>query len=413
MKNLNVLIVSLLCLFLTSEIFAQDYKVIINRSKNLRAINQEKGTLDCTEFKKGWFSAQWKFVPVSGSSTYFHIESRQKRGQFIHVENGKPSCSKLGKPGWWSAQWKLVPIQGTQFYHIVNRARGGKNYLHIEGGSLSCGPLGKPGWWSAQWQMVLPSKINQEAGSGPREIQEVVDENGAVIMKYQFNEAGFEHETDCSIPDWLSDPVSLEFKEIFAPACHIHDYNYRAPWRMAGFDNYVGKGIADDKFYTDMIEICNKTSRNIIEEGVCKSAAVTWSTTMRNHPKSTESFDNGQKAAERLCDKSSISAGGLITVYSKAGYVTEVTVSYKKNEGGKSIKTGVFDLGDLGTQSEKITYNTSCEIPIPAGATNITLTVNGIWCGLNFTKDFKNPVKKCYEVSGTIDDTEWKEIGCR
>lgn len=411
MKSLNVLIVSLLCLFLTTEIFASDYRVIINRSKNLRAINQENGKLDCTEFKKGWWSAQWKLVPVEGSSKYFRIESRQKSGHFIHVENGKPTCSKLGKPGWWSAQWKIVPIGGNKYCKIENRARGGKNFLHIEDGSLSCGPLGKPGWYSAQWQILSPSKINQEADSGPREIQEVVDENGAVIMKYQFNEAGFKHTTECSNP--LTDPATLMYNKVFAPACHVHDYNYRAPWRMAGFPNYVGKKISDDKFYKDMLAVCDDVTNNIIAEAECKAAALTWSAFVRNHPEGKEAFDNGQKAAEDHCDKSSISAGGLITVYSDAGYVTEVTVSYKKNEGGNSIKVAGIDLGDVGTQSEKITYDTSCEIPIPAGATNIVLTVNGIWCGLNFTKEFKNPVKKCYKVWGTIADTEWKEIRCR
>lgn len=412
MRDLKVLFLSFFCLFLVSDVFAQDYKVILNRANNLSAINREKGTLDCTEFKKGWWSAQWRFVPVKGAPNFYHIESRQKAGQFIHVEKGTPVCSKLGAPGWWSAQWKLVPVTGTKYHKIVNRARGGKNHLQFKNGKLICGPLSNATSLSAQWDLKLPKDLANNHDAKVRAIQEVVDENGTVIMRYQFRDAGFKYTTECSIPDWLSDPISLSFADIFAPACHTHDYNYRAPWRMAGFSGYVGKDIADDKFYEDMVQICD-TRFSGAKELTCRSAALTWSTTMRNHSQSKTSFNNGQKEAAQNCDKSSIRSGGVITVYSDAGYVTEVSISYKKNAGGKSVKIGGIEVGDIGAHSEKITALTSCEMGIPAGATNITLEVNGIGCGLKFVKKFDQPTNKCYKVWGTIFDTEWKETQCK
>jgi len=230
----------------------------------------------------------------------------------------------------------------------------------------------------------------------------VYDEKGIGVLSYKYKDADYTFSAECSVPDWLKDPSTKKFKDIFYPACETHDRNYRAPWRTAGFAGYAGKEIADERFHEDMEDICDKRyASNFVEKGYCYTAAQTWFTAVNVTSQGKSAFDSGQTESTTIVDKNSISKGGFISVYSDAGYVTEVKVSYVVN--GKRIH-----------KSGKVTALDTEEIGIPLGATNIKLNVEGLGCGLSFSKSFAKPVAKCYKVWGTIFDTEWRELsGCK
>lgn len=233
----------------------------------------------------------------------------------------------------------------------------------------------------------------------------VKDKNNVPVLVYSFNDPTYSFETSCSVPGWI-DGVDItgsttKYRSVFAPACKEHDINYRAPWRIAGFSGYAGKEIADEIFKKDMETICDQQYNNFVSKQYCKTAASTWFTAVNTTAKARAAFDDGQKVASRVVKKSSVSKGGFISVKSEAGYVTEVKVSYALN-GKRKYKSG------------KVTAGFTKEFGIPIGAHSIKLNVEGIACGLSFSKSFSTPVTKCYKVWGTIFDTEWRELsGCK
>ena len=157
MKNSIHFLAIALFLLMASDTMAQNFSRIQNRWKPNQYLHVEHGKIEAGPLgKPGWWSAQWKLVPVSGTK-YVRIQNRWKPNQYLHIEHGKIEAGPLGKPDWWSAQWKLVPVSGTKYVRIQNRWKPNQ-YLHIEHGKIEAGPLGKPGWWSAQWSLVPVGK---------------------------------------------------------------------------------------------------------------------------------------------------------------------------------------------------------------------------------------------------------------
>jgi hypothetical protein len=233
----------------------------------------------------------------------------------------------------------------------------------------------------------------------------VKDKNGVPVLAYSYNNPSYSFETSCSVPDYV-DKIDITgsttmYRDLFAPACEQHDINYRAPWRIAGFSGYAGKEIADEIFKKDMEKLCEVKYNNFVSETYCKTAASTWFTAVNTTSQARKAFDEGQKKANEVVRKSSVSKGGFISVKSDAGYITKVKVNYVVN-GKRQYKSGTVSLGF------------TKEFGIPLGATSIKLNVEGVGCGLSFSKSFSYLVTKCYKVWGTIIDTEWRELkGCK
>lgn len=138
-----------------SSLQAQELYQLKNRWKTNEFINVEQLTPASTAIKPEWWSAQWIFEPVEGTS-YYKIKSRWKN-QYLHIERGPIELGDI-QTGWWSAQWSLEPVAGTSFYRIRNRWKSDVA-LHNQNGSLEAGKI-ELGWWSAQWERV---KVGSEA----------------------------------------------------------------------------------------------------------------------------------------------------------------------------------------------------------------------------------------------------------
>ena len=136
----------------------------------------------------------------------------------------------------------------------------------------------------------------------------IYSNNGQPLIQFKYKDKGIKYVTECSVPEWVKiiDFTSTTHKhlEIFAPACQVHDLNYRAPWRIAGFVKNEGKQYSDEKFHTDMIKICEDRHDNFMGEQYCKVVAAVWYTSVKNF--ANDAFDNGQMVAERDCEKSSV-----------------------------------------------------------------------------------------------------------
>jgi hypothetical protein len=95
--------------------------------------------------------------------------------------------------------------------------------------------------------------------------------------------------------------------------------------------------------------------------------------------------------------------GGSILVRCEGGYVARFTLSYKLNGHDFSKDSGNISLGVNKSES------------IPAGATDIHLKVEEMW-GFGwssiFTKDYTEPVTKCFKVYGTTLSPKYAEITC-
>jgi hypothetical protein len=95
--------------------------------------------------------------------------------------------------------------------------------------------------------------------------------------------------------------------------------------------------------------------------------------------------------------------GGSILVRCEGGYVAKFRVSYK------------FGGSDFSVDSGNISLGVSKSVTIPAGATNIRLKVEEMWgfgWSTIFTKDYAEPVTKCFKVYGTTLKPKYEEISC-
>jgi len=143
-----------------------------------------------------------------------------------------------------------------------------------------------------------------------RPLNTVYSADGVAVMQFKYKKAGQTYNTECSVPDLVNDiditTTTEKYLQHFAPACHQHDLNYRAPWRMAGFSGYSGKRIADEKFRKDMFKICDDINDNFVEKGYCEIVAGVWYEAVKNH--GDDAFDSGQNTASNDCDASSVKA---------------------------------------------------------------------------------------------------------
>ena len=146
--------------------------------------------------------------------------------------------------------------------------------------------------------------------SADNRIQTIYSHKGTPIMQFKYKNEGQSYCTDCSVPDWANmvdfTNTLKRHETIFAPACHQHDLNYRAPWRIAGYKGCEGKKISDNKFYQDMVQICLDTHDNVVEEIYCKSVALLWYNSVKYF--GDKSFEKGQDVAGEDCDLASISS---------------------------------------------------------------------------------------------------------
>jgi hypothetical protein len=102
----------------------------------------------------------------------------------------------------------------------------------------------------------------------------------------------------CSL-DFLNDPTSNAYKDIFRPACDAHDICYQAPWdRIASVDAAFNK--CNDNFWIDMSVICTRSNAPV----GCAIVASAWATAMNVDPgrgKFFQSFANDQIWKDKTC----------------------------------------------------------------------------------------------------------------
>jgi hypothetical protein len=94
---------------------------------------------------------------------------------------------------------------------------------------------------------------------------------------------------------------------------------------------------------------------------------------------------------------------GSILVRNSGGYVARFTITYKVKDKDFSKHSGNFTIGVNKSET------------IPVGATGINLKVEEMWgfgWSTIFTKDFSEPVTKCYEVYGTTLNPKHKSMDC-
>jgi hypothetical protein len=119
---------------------------IVNMARPDLRINIEKGPLSLDQIQDGAWSAQWKLVPVPGTS-YFWIQNLWKPDQRLQVETGQLSTAPI-HDGAWSAHWELKPTP-TGTYVIKNRWRTGQS-LFFDNGKLGFAALpdaAVTAWW--------------------------------------------------------------------------------------------------------------------------------------------------------------------------------------------------------------------------------------------------------------------------
>ena len=242
-----------------------------------------------------------------------------------------------------------------------------------------------------------PSAIT--IASATRPINTIYAADGTPVIQFKYKKAGQTYNTECSAPKWLKDPTSKRYREIFAPACHVHDLDYQAPWQMAGFAGYSGKKISDNKFLQEMNKICKQRYNNIAEETYCKTVAVAWYEAV-NH-KGHDAFDNGQETAQRDIEAASVKKGGAIKFYNGAAYVARYTLTYQINGQTKRFETGNISAGR------------SKSYGLPAGSTNIYVKGEGktglVWepWRTTFSQSYPTAISKCFKSKGTTLGQKW------
>ncbi len=95
---------------------------------------------------------------------------------------------------------------------------------------------------------------------------------------------------------------------------------------------------------------------------------------------------------------------GYLSVFNQSSFVTEVRCSFTYNSKEESA-------------SEKISAGYTSQFYVPAGATNVSLSVNSIATtkklGMNLAWATSPGSKQCYKCWGSIFDPSWGSIGCR
>ena len=191
---------------------------------------------------------------------------------YFHIEHGAFEMGNI-KPGWWSAQWKEE--KDSDFIRFQNRWKS-EIYLHVESGSLGAGEI-KPGWLSARWK-------NSHAA--------MKDSGLKLRARFQCKDPG---DDGCSNP--LEDSISDQFKQVFKPACEVHDRCYASPWRLSGKTGYQGQKVCDDEFEDNMKTICRTSGTEFQFD--CWVGKTAFYETVKDW--GHKPFDDGQSKADNDC----------------------------------------------------------------------------------------------------------------
>ncbi|WP_340678029.1 carbohydrate-binding protein [Paraglaciecola sp.] len=96
--------------WLFEPVAGTDFVRIGNKELSDHYLHIESGQLEATPLAQPtWWSAHWLLEAVDGDKGYFRIKNRWKPDQYIHIENGTLETGSV-EPGYWSAQWKLIPV---------------------------------------------------------------------------------------------------------------------------------------------------------------------------------------------------------------------------------------------------------------------------------------------------------------
>ena len=92
--------------------------------------------------------------PANALPGYTNLQNRWKSDRYIHIQHGQLESGgdPQPEPGWHSAQWKKIPVAGTSYFRLQNRWKP-EQHIHIENGQLESGLI-HLGWHSAQWVEV-------------------------------------------------------------------------------------------------------------------------------------------------------------------------------------------------------------------------------------------------------------------
>lgn len=120
----------------------------------------------------------------------------------------------------------------------------------------------------------------------------------------------------------------------------------------------------------------------------------------------TDSLNKGVKVMEikdAILAHMEAEQGGSILVRCEGGYVARFTLSYK------------YEGHDFSKHSGDITLGVAKSESLPAGSTEIHLKVEEYWgfgWSTIFTKDYREPITKCFKVYGTTLAPKYAEISC-
>lgn len=366
---------------------------------------------------------QFKFIGKGDG--YYAIETALKKDIYLSVHNSgitDQTNVKLNNP-----------VGQQQYFKIEKNEVGAIRFISKLGNDLFLGMndagnnlvLRKGDQGAHLLFKLIPTSINQSIPNNsitepvlapdniPLTTFRAIDKDGLAILEYQYKNKEDENNfsTECSLPDWLPKyditTTSKKYLDIFDPACHVHDRNYRAPWRLSGFEGYTGREIADEKFYADMVTICETRYKDDwTERQYCKTVAQSWYLGVHKSPQGKDAYDSGQRYAKTHYNESSIKTGGIIYVNSEGSYIGKMEVDYLLNNQRVRKKRTLEPM-------------TSDEISIPLGASDINVHVYGTVhaSDLDFRKKYPRPVKQCFEISGKYKwsgyDASWKEITCQ
>lgn len=301
-----------------------------------------------------------------------YVRIRDTRTGYMHVENGSLQTGSI-QDAWHSAQWKQE-VEGD-FVRFQNRWKP-EVYLHVETGTVDAGTI-SPGWLSAQWK---------SGGAA------MTDRGLKSRAKFKCKDPG---DDGCSNP--LKDAISAQLKEVFKPACEVHDRCYASPWRLSGQAGYQGQRSCDQEFEENMSAICK--TLGAVSQADCWIGKTAFHLTVQDW--GLEAFDNGQKKAESSCyDQSARVDNGAIRFFNSGGYVAEVAMSYMHN-------------GQLVSKKEDIALAKWVEWNIPVGSTSIAITAHSytglVWDPKKviFVETWDKPQSKCFKLYNTTLDPKY------
>lgn len=129
-----------------TEASAQNNVKIENRQFGALQLNVEKGALEASPTLNGWWSADWQFERISGSSSY-RIKNRFT-GVYLNTETTPVQATDV-PPNYATSYWELEPTTDG-YYRMKNPFRG--TYLNAQTGRLDAtkdaNSLG------AQWKLI-------------------------------------------------------------------------------------------------------------------------------------------------------------------------------------------------------------------------------------------------------------------